>query len=324
MKRREFIRMLAGAVAWPVAARAQQSAMPVIGFLSASTPGEATRLTAFQRGLNESGFVLGRNVAIEYRYAEGRYDRLPAMANEFITRQVAVIFASALPSALAAKATTTMIPIVFVSGADPVQLGIVESLNRPGGNITGVSNYFGALGGKRLELLRELVPNARSIAYLFNPKNPNAKTHSSEVQAAARIMAQRIDVLSGRDDREIEAAFATLTHGGADALLVGDDPLFNTVRPQLVALAARHAVPAIYFTREFVAAGGLISYGSSQSETYRQAGIYTGRILKGEKPADLPVVQPTKFELVINLNTAKALRLEVPPTLLARADEVIE
>jgi ABC-type uncharacterized transport system substrate-binding protein len=290
MRRRDFIAGIAGSAAagWPLAAPAQQPAMPVVGFLSSSSPGEVTRLNAFWQGLEEQGFVLGRNVAIEYRFAEGHYDRLPAMVKEFISRRVPVIFASALPAALAAKMATTDIPIVFASGADPVQLGLVSSLNRPGGNITGVSNYFGALGGKRLELLRELVPKATLIAYLLNPSNQNAVTHSSEVQAAARTMGQRIDVLTARSSQEIDIAFATLVQRRASALLIGDDPFYNTQRAQLVSLAARYSVTAIYYARIFVEAGGLISYGSSQSETYRQAGTYVGRVLKGEKPSDLP------------------------------------
>jgi ABC-type uncharacterized transport system substrate-binding protein len=324
VRRREFITLLGGAAAvWPVAARAQKS-MSVIGFLSASSPGEATRPTAFLRGLEETGFTVGRNVGIEYRYAQGRYDQLAAMAREFVERPVAVILASSLPAAVAAKAATKTIPIVFVSGPDPVQLGLVESLNRPGPNITGVSNFFGALGGKRMELIRELVPKTGLIAYLLNPTNQNALVHSKEVQDAARLMGQQLEVLNARDDREVDAAFARLQMRGAGALLVGDDPFFNSRQVQLVTAARRYAVPAIYYARDFVEQGGLVSYGSSQSETYRQAGLYVGRVLKGENPADLPVVQPTKFELVINLKTAKALGIEVPPALLARADEVIE
>jgi putative ABC transport system substrate-binding protein len=325
MRRREVVKLLAGAAAaWPLAARAQQAPMPVIGFLSSSSPGETTRLSAFQRGLEETGFSVGRDVTIEYRYAEGQYGRLPGLMKDLVDRKVAVILASALPAALAAKAANSAIPIVFVSGADPVQLGLVASLNRPGGNITGVANYFGALGGKRLELLRELVPRRGLIGYLLNPDNQNAQVHSAEVKEAAHAVGQPIEVVVGRNGREIEAAFETLARRQAVALLVGDDPFYNTERTLLVTLAARHAMPTIYYARNFVPAGGLISYGSDQGETYRLSGAYVGRILKGEKPSDLPVVLPTKFELVINLKTAKALGLEVPPTLLARADEVIE
>ena len=325
MRRRAFITLLGGTVvALPFAVRAQQPATPVIGFLSASSAGDVTRLTAFHRGLEDAGYVVGRNVMIDYRYAEGQYGRLPAMVKEFVDRKVAVIFASALPAALAAKAAVTTIPIVFASGADPVQLGLVSSLNRPGGNITGVSNYFGMLGGKRLELLRELVPRPGPIGYLFNPNNQNAEAHSAEVKAAARAMTLPLEVLSAHDSRGIEAAFETLAKRKTVALLVGDDPFYGIQSAQLVALAARHAIPAIYWARDIVVDGGLVSYGSSPNETYRQAGVYVGRVLKGDKPADLPVVLPTKFELVINLKTAKALGLTVPPMLLVRADEVIE
>jgi putative ABC transport system substrate-binding protein len=325
MRRREFTALLAGAAAaWPIATRAQRAAAPVIGYLSASSPGEVTRLAAFDLGLKEAGFVVGRDVTIEYRYAEGQYARLPAIVKELIDRKVAVIFASALPAALAAKAMVTTTPVVFASGADPVQLGLVQSLNRPGGNITGVSNHFGALGGKRLELLRELVPKTGLIGYLLNSNNQNAQAHSTEVMTAAQAMKQPIEVLIARNRGEIEAAFDALAKLRAVALLVGDDPFYNTQRTLLVTLAARHVMPTIYYARGFVPAGGLVSYGSSQSETYRQSGLYVGRVLKGEKPADLPVVLPAKFELVINLKTAKALGLTVPPSLLARADEVIE
>ena len=324
MKRRDFLALMGGIAACPHAGWAQSSAIPVVGFLSSSSPGEITRLTAFNRGLTEAGFVVGRDVAIEFRYAEGKYDRLPSMVAEFIDRKAAVILASALPAALAAKAANTTIPTVFVSGADPVQLGLVQSLNRPGGNMTGVANYFGALGGKRLELLRELVPKSGPIGYLFNPSNQNAKVHSNEVIDAARATRQPIEIVEARNTHQIEAAFGTLAKAKAVALLVGDDPFYNTERQLLVGLAARHGLPTIYYARNFVSQGGLISYGSDQSETYRLAGIYVGRVLKGEKPGDLPVMLPTKFELVINLKTAKSLGLTVPTALLARADEVIE
>jgi putative ABC transport system substrate-binding protein len=322
MNRRQFITLLGAMTASPWDARAQTK--PLVGFLSSSAPGETIRLTAFHRGLADMGFTEDRNLAIDFRYAEGQYARLGVMAKELVGRNVAVILASALPSALAAKNATNTIPIVFVSGADPVQLGLVESLNRPGANVTGISNYFGALGGKRLELLLELVPKAALIGYLLNPSNQNAEAHSAEVREAARVLGRRIEVLTARNSREVDAAFARLPQLKAGALLIGDDPFYATQRDRMVALAARHAVPTSYYSRDFVDAGGLISYGSSQSETYRLGGMYVGRILKGERPSELPVVQPTKFELVINLKTAKALGVTVPPTLLASADEVIE
>jgi putative tryptophan/tyrosine transport system substrate-binding protein len=301
VKRREFITLIGGATAWPLAARAQQPAMPVIGFLSGALPGPyAPFAAAYHRGLKETGYVEGVNTAIEYRWAEGEVDRLPALAAELVRRQVAVIAATGgISSALAAKAATTTIPIVFGVSDDPVKHGLVASLARPGGNLTGVNFLVAELGSKQLGLLHELVP------------------------AAVRVGLQ-IDVVEASDSREIEAAFRTLVRNRADALVVGPDPFFASRRLQLATLATRHAIPAVYNIREYAEAGGLMSYGTSQTETYRQVGIYTGKILKGAKPADLPVVQSSKFELVINLPTARALGLEVPPTLLARADEVIE
>jgi putative ABC transport system substrate-binding protein len=324
VRRREFIALAGGAaVAWPFAARAQP-AMPVIGFLSGQAAGNSAHIVrAFREGLAETGFVEGRNIEIDFRWAEGHYDRLPPMAAEFVKRPVAVIFAASLPSALAAKAATTTIPIVFVMGADPVRLGVVVSLARPGGNITGVSQYYGALGGKRLEQLREIVPAAGTIAVLSNPRNPNAKFHISDIRDAARAMGQPIEIFNAGSENEIEPAFARLAVASG-ALLVADDPLFNAQRDRLIALAARHAVPTSYYAREFVAAGGLIGYGSSVSDNYVRAARYVGQILRSTNPADLPVLQPTKFELVINLKTARALGITIPPTLLARADEVIE
>jgi putative ABC transport system substrate-binding protein len=326
MKRREFITLLGGAAAaWPLAARAQQPAMPVIGYFSSQSEGwDAPRLAALRQSLGEAGYAEGANVAIEYRWADGDYDRLAAQAAEFVRRRVAVIFAASLPAALAAKAATTTIPIVFVMGADPVKLGVVASLNQPGGNVTGVTQFYGALGGKRLELIRELVPAASIIAGLTNPKNPNSEDHLSDVQAAARAMGQRILVFSVSAESEIEPAFASMVRQGANALLVADDPFFSTRREQILAQAASRAMPAIYYTREFTMAGGLISYGSNPIDNYRRAGAYVARILKGTPPADLPIEQPTKFELVINLKTAKTLGLTVPLTLQAAADEVIE
>ena len=325
IKRREFIAALGSAAAWPVAARAQQRTMPVIGFLnSGSLDGYAAMADGFRQGLKETGYVEGQNVAIEFRWADGEYDRLPALAAELVRRQVAVILAGALPATIAAKRETPTIPIVFTMGADPVKLGLVASLNRPGGNVTGISMLYGALGTKRLELLRELAPSASTIAIISNPKNPNAEDHLSDVLAAARAIGQRIDVFRASSESEIDAAFVAIVRRGNGALLVTDDPLFSVQLDQIVALAARHALPAIYYRREFVAAGGLIGYGSNSGEAYRQAGIYIGRILKGEKPADLPVMQPVKFELILNLKTAKTLGLTVPQSILLSADKVIE
>ena len=332
MRRREFITFLGGAAAapapamlWPLAARAQQPAMPVVGFLSSvSVAAGPQNVAGFHQGLHEAGSQVDRNVAVEYRWAGGQYDRLPALAREFVSRPAAAILAAGLPSAVAAKAATATIPIVFVTDADPVQQGIVGSLNRPGGNITGISQFFGELGGKRLELLRELVPAVTTIAVLSNPDNPNSGNHLSNVQAAARAIGQKLYVVTASTEAEIETAFAGAVREQVGALLVADDPLYSVRREQLLALAARHALPTIYYAREFCAAGGLLSYGSSSRDNYRQAGVYIGRILKGEKPADLPVLQPTKFELVVNLTTAKALGLTIPESFLVRADEVIE
>jgi putative ABC transport system substrate-binding protein len=324
MRRRAFITLLGGAVAaWPLAARAQQAAMPVIGFLDTRAPDAMTdRLRVFRQSLKEAGFVEGQDVTIEYRSAEDQ-TRLPLIVADLIRRPVAVIVANG-PAALAAKAATSTVPIVFATGGDPVRDGFVASLNRPGGNVTGVSFISHELAAKQLGLLRELRPGAARIAVLVDPKWPLTEPFVSQVRAAASAMGQQIDVLYVSSDREIESAFTALVQRGAGALHVGVGVFLVSQRERIVALAARHKIPAIYNSREWVAAGGLISYGASSIDAYRQVGIYAGRILKGEKPGDLPVMLPTKFELVVNFKTAKALGLEIPDKLLALADEVIE
>ena len=326
IRRRDFVILLGGAAAaWPLAARAQQqSAMPVIGLLS-GTDREASRLDAIWRGLNEAGYVEGRNVAIEYRWAEGRLDRLPALATDLVRRRVAVIIAIQSAAApLAARAATATIPIVFSIGGDAVKLGLISSLNRPGGNITGTTFLYNTLAPKRLELLHELVPNAAVIGLLVNPKNPASESETSDTRAAARALGLKLIVQHASSSHDIDAAFARFVQQRVDALTFAADSVFNSLRGQLIALAARHAVPTMYFAREFSDAGGLMSYGGDMTDAYRLTGVYAGRILKGEKPTDLPTQQATKVELIINLRTAKALGITVPLPLIGRADEVIE
>ena len=325
MRRREFITLLGGAaVTWPFTVRAQPE-LPVIGLLnSTSAEAYATRIAAFRQGLSETGYIEGRNVMIEYRWANGQYDRLPGMEIDQVRRKVAVIAAITTPAATAAKEATKTIPIVFEMGTDPVAVGLVTSLSRPGGNLTGVSLLNVELGSKRLELMHELIPTATVVAALVNPNNPNAETLSRELPAAARALGLQLHVLHASADGDIDMVFANLLELRAGGLVIGSDPFFNSRSEKLAALALRHALPTIYQYRAFAATGGLISYGGSSTEPFRQAGVYAGRILKGEKPADLPVVQSTKVELIINLKTAKALGITVPPSLLARADELIE
>jgi putative ABC transport system substrate-binding protein len=325
MRRRAFIAALGGAAAMSFAARAQQQAMPLIGFLTPRAPGEDSHvLAAFRQGLKETGYVEGLNVAIAYRFAENDYGRLPALAAELVQRQVGVIVAFGAVATSAAKAATATIPIVFNTGTDPIRLGLVASLNRPGGNLTGVTQLTTEVGPKRLELLREVVPAAREIALLINPENPNTEILLKDLPPAARKLEQRLHVLHASAARDLPTAFATMAQLRAGGLMIAPDTFFNTRSAQLAELALRYALPTIYQYREFAAAGGLMSYGGSLTDAYRQVGIHTSRVLKGEKPADLPVEQATKVELIINLKTAKALGITVPLPLLGRADEVIE
>jgi putative ABC transport system substrate-binding protein len=325
IKRREFITLLGSAAAWPLAARAQQTATPVIGYLNLASPeSDGVRLTGLRRGLNQTGYVEGRNLIIEYRWAGNQPDRLSALVADLIKLRVDVIVTAGLPPTLAAKDATASIPIVFGVGINPVQLGLVASLNRPGGNLTGYNVLAGELGAKELALLHELVPSTAVIGFLENPNNPASELTTKDVFTAAPVVGLKVQILNAGTDREIDTAFASLVQARTGALLVGGDVFFVNRIEQLIALAARHAIPTMYPTREFVVAGGLIGYGPSLIEEYRQVGLYTGRILKGEKPADLPIIQATKFELLINLKTAKVLGLTIPPTLLALADEVIE
>jgi putative ABC transport system substrate-binding protein len=325
MRRREFIGLLGGVAAWPLTVRAQQPAMPVVGLISVRSPDDSAKLIAtFQDGLKEFGFIEGQNLRLEHRWADRQYDRLPSLALDLVDQRAAVLVAIANPSALAVKATVRTLPIVFAIGGDPIQLGLVASLNRPGGNITGVSFFASQLEAKRMGLLHELVPRASVVAVLVNPNNPTVDVQLREVQEAARSLGLKLHTLNASSEREIEKAFIALVQLQAGGLLVAADSFFFSRRHQLATLADVYAVPAIYEWRDFSEAGGLASYGTDLANAYRQVGMYTGRILKGEKPADLPVMQSTKFELVINLRTAKRLGLDIPPTLLARADEVIE
>jgi putative ABC transport system substrate-binding protein len=325
VKRRDFLTLLGSGAAWPLGARAQQQKLPVVGFLNAGSPiVYAKQASAFEQGLSETGYVKGRNVLIDYRWAEGHNDRLPMLAADLVQRQVAVIAATTLPSAPAAKAATAIIPIVFLIGGDPVELGLVDSMSRPGGNITGVAVLNVDLIGKRLELLHELVPMAGTVAVLLNPNSAYTDLETSHVRAAALSARLRVLLLNATKETEIGSAFTNLTQQSVGALIVSADPFFTSHRDQLVALAARHQIPTIYQWRDFPEAGGLVSYGADHLDIYRQTGIYVGRVLGGTKTTDLPIVQPTKFELVLNLKTAKALSLAVPESILLRADEVIE
>ena len=327
MRRREFITLLGGgaAAAWPLAARAQQPSLPVIGFLHSGSLASAPHVTGFRQGLSETGFVDGRNVTVQLRFAEGHYDRLPEMVADFVNRKVAVLAAmGGVQTALAAKPASSTIPVVFANGSDPVQFGLVESLSRPGGNMTGVSFFTATLEAKRLGLLFELVPAARTFGILINPTNPNAEFQLKDIAQGGLTLSRPITILKASDDHEIEVAFENFAQQQVNALLVTSDPYFFGRHEKIISLAAHYNLPAIYEWREFAQAGGLASYGTNLVDNYRLAGVYAGRVLKGEKPADLPVVQATKFEFVINLKTAKTLRLEVSPTLSARADDVIE
>jgi putative ABC transport system substrate-binding protein len=326
MKRRAFISLLGGAAAWPLAVRAQRPPAPLIGFLSSRSPGESVGVVAaFRQGLRETGFIEGQNLAIAFRWAEGHYDRLPALAAELVGLPVTLLFsAGGSPTAFAAKAATSTIPIVFSAMSDPVEIGLVPSLNQPGGNVTGMGVFNATLGAKRIELTKELMPGVAGIAYLLNPSNPSSEIESKGALAAARALRTELHVLNASTEYELDTAFADVAKLRAGVLVVSGEPYFDSQRERLVALSSRHAIAAVYAWREYVLAGGLMSYGTDLPDSYHQAGIYAGRILKGEKPANLPVMQPTKFHLALNLKTAKALGLEVPPTLLARADEVIE
>jgi putative tryptophan/tyrosine transport system substrate-binding protein len=323
MRRREFITLLGGAAAWPLAARAQQPSMTLVGLLL-STQLDDRQIGAIRQGLGDAGYIEGRNLAIKYRSADGRFDRLPAMAAELVADPVAAIVALGPAAALAAKGASSTMPIVFAIGADPVDLSLVASLNRPGGNVTGVTFLINTLGAKRLELLRELVPTATVIGFLVNARNPTSQSQTADVQAAARAHGIKLVTSDASSERDIDTAFASFVQQHVNAIIVGADSLFLSRRDQLVGLAARHALPAIYYMREFADIGGLISYGTSITDAYRLSGGYAGRILKGEKPADLPVQQTVKFELAVNLKTARTFGLDIPPTLLALADEVIE
>ncbi len=327
MRRRDFIKVVVGSTAvWPFTARAQQPTLPAIGFLNSASPKPWENYVAgFRTGLKDVGYVDGQNVTIEFRWAEGHYDRLPDMAADLVRRKVNVLVATGGdPSVVAAKAATSTIPIVFTTGVDPVRNGFVTSLSHPGGNMTGVNLFVTILDGKRLDLLRALVPRVQLIAALFNPSRPEHASHMKEIQEAARTIRQQIQILLARDEAAIDAAFANAAQLHAGAILVGSDPFFNSQRDKIIALAARYSIPAIYEQREFALAGGLMSYGTNLTDGYRQVGVYAGRILKGEKPGDLPIVQSSKFEFVINLKTAKALGLTIPQGLLNAADEVIE